>query len=126
MAKILIVDDDREFLENMTNILEDAGYSYIATADSGSVSKKIRSYRPHLIILDIYLNQDNGVDIAKDLKETYDTQSIPLVLISCSNKVKEMSEKVYAEGYLRKPFSQKELTQIVSNLVIKRQNFSLL
>ncbi len=120
MAKILIVDDDREFLESMTTILEDEGHSYIATADSKTVEKKVRSYRPNLVILDLFLKDDNGKNIAADLKKTFDTKSIPILLVSCSDKVEKISRQIFVEGYLHKPFSSRELTNLVSSLVIKK------
>lgn len=120
MAKILIVDDDREFLKNMTTILEEEGHSYIATADSKTVEKKVRSYRPNLIILDVFLKDDNGKNIAFDLKKTFDTKSIPILLVSCSDQVAKISRQAYAEGYLQKPFSYQDFTEIVSSLVIKK------
>jgi DNA-binding response OmpR family regulator len=120
MAKILIVDDDREFLENLTTILEEEGHSYIATADSKTVEKKVRSYRPNLVILDVFLKDDNGKNIALDLKKTFDTKSIPILLISGSNKVKEFYKQTLAEAYLHKPFTIEQLTNIVSSLVIKK------
>jgi DNA-binding response OmpR family regulator len=120
MAKILIVDDDREFLEKVALILEREGHSYIATADSDTVEKKVRSYRPNLVILDLFLKNENGENIALDLKKTFDTKAIPIIMISCSNQIKKVSQKVLAEAFLHKPFSTRQLMDSISSLVIKK------
>src|SRR5690242_13185803 len=99
-SKILILDDDRDFLEGVKTILEDAGYSYIATADSKTIQQKVRSYHPHLLILDIFLEEYNGDKIAKLLKNAKDTQNLPILLISSSTDLPKIARSVGLPDYL--------------------------
>ena len=117
MKRILVVDDDRDFLEGVRAILENAGYNFIATADSQTVHQKIRSYRPNLIIHDVFLNQDNGKTIATEIKKAKDTYDIPILMISGSNSIAQISEAVNAEAYLHKPFSGNQLTSTITHLI---------
>jgi DNA-binding response OmpR family regulator len=127
MAKVLIVDDDKDFLESITLILQDAGYSYIATADSKTVEKKVRSYRPNVVLLDVFLEDDNGKNIAQELKNTFDTRAVPIVLVSGNqNNVDSLIKTGCIEAYLKKPFSSQELKNILANLSIKKQKINLL
>jgi DNA-binding response OmpR family regulator len=118
IPKILVVDDDPEFLDGVRLVLEEAGYGFIATADSKSVQQKIRSYRPNLIILDVFLSpEDNGKNIAKELKVAQDTHQIPILMISGSDQVAQMSQEARVENYLHKPFSSQQLVQTISRMI---------
>ncbi|HEX8923925.1 MAG TPA: response regulator [Patescibacteria group bacterium] len=117
MSKILILDDDRDFLEGVRVVLEDAGYSYIATADNRTIQQKIRSYHPDLVILDIFLNEDNGKNIAKELKFAKDTKKIPILMVSGSSRIEDYSSQAKAEAYLQKPFSGNDLVKAITQLI---------
>lgn len=117
MQKILILDDDRDFLEGIRNILEDAGYAYIATDDSRTVQQKVRTYRPSVVILDVFLNEFRGENIAKQLKNSPDTSAIPIILVSGSDRIRDFFEQSGAETFLQKPFSGRELITTISDLV---------
>ena len=118
LPKILILDDDRDFLEGIRSILEDAGFSYIATDDSRTIQQKIRTYHPSLIILDVFLNEFRGENIAKKLKTSPDTKSIPIIIISGSDRLKELFKGSKAEAYLQKPFSGQELIAKIHSLIV--------
>lgn len=117
LSKILILDDDRDFLEGIKSVLEDAGFSYIATDDSKTIQQKIRTYHPNLIILDVFLNEFRGENIAKKLKSSADTKQIPIILISGSDRIQELSQNSKAETYLQKPFSGQDLLGKINTLI---------
>jgi DNA-binding response OmpR family regulator len=117
MSRILIVDDDRDFLEGIKTILENAGYGFIATADSKTVQQKIRTYRPQLIILDVFLNDDNGKNIAQEVRKAKDTYRIPILLISGSSSIQKISEETKVDAYLHKPFSGTQLMTTIAHLI---------
>lgn len=117
MNKILIIDDDHDFLEGVRLVLENAGYSFVATADSRNAQQKIRFYRPNLIILDIFLNQDNGKNIAQELKDARDTKGIPILMVSGNSNVSSISQEARVEAYLQKPFSSNQLMSAISHLI---------
>jgi len=117
LSKILILDDDRDILDGIKSVLDGAGYSYIATNDSRTVQQKVRTYRPDLIILDVFLNEFRGEKIAKKLKTSADTSPIPILLISGSDRIKELYQKSKAETYLQKPFAGRQLLEKISTLI---------
>jgi len=117
MNKILIIDDDHDFLEGVRSVLEEAGYGFVATADSHNAHQKIRFFRPNLIILDVFLNQDNGKNIALELKDATDTQKIPILLVSGNTDIKNISQAAKVDAYLQKPFSSHQLVSSISQLI---------
>jgi DNA-binding response OmpR family regulator len=116
--KVLILDDDSDFLEGMSTILESAGCNYIATSDCNTIQQKIRSYRPNLIILDIFLqDNENGVNIAQLLKNAKDTNDIPILMVSGNDQAKEYARTLSFDSYMSKPFSSKDLVQRIYQLI---------
>ncbi|MGI5841138.1 MAG: response regulator [Patescibacteria group bacterium] len=118
--KVLILDDDSDFLEGMSSVLEDAGCDYIATSDSNTIQQKIRSYQPNLIILDVFLkDNENGINIAQLLKDAKDTNGIPILMVSGHDQAKEYVRSIGTNGYsyLSKPFSSNELVKKIYQLI---------
>ena len=117
MNRILIIDDDHDFLEGVRLVLEKAGYGFVATADSHTAHQKIRFYRPDLIILDIFLDDDNGKNIALELKDALDTKGIPILMVSGNSDVSSISREAKVDAYLQKPFSGPQLMSAISHLI---------
>ncbi|MEW5759042.1 MAG: response regulator [Candidatus Omnitrophota bacterium] len=83
MAKILVIDDDVDFVEAMITLLEAKGYEVI-TAENGKVGfDKAKAELPALIFLDVMMtNKSEGFDIARNLKQEIVTKNIPVVIIT--------------------------------------------
>jgi len=82
MSDILIVDDERDIRELISDILEDEGYQTRLAGTSDECMKLVQEAPPALMILDIWLKDSNmdGIDILKTIKR--DMPSIPVVIIS--------------------------------------------
>lgn len=86
MAKILMVDDDQDFLDAATAILSRKGHTVITANAPEDGEKKIKEEKPDLILLDIMMvNPDDGIALARKLRE----QEIktPIVMLSGVGKV---------------------------------------
>ena len=82
-GKILIVDDDADFVEAMTTLLQAKGYQAIS-ADSGQEGfKKAKNESPQIMLLDVVMaHQSEGFHIARSMKEDEATKDIPVVMIT--------------------------------------------
>ena len=82
MGDILIVDDEKDIRELVSDILIDEGYSTDLAANSEETFKSIKKSKPQLIILDIWLKESklDGIDILKHVKLS--NPDIPIVIIS--------------------------------------------
>lgn len=86
MAKILMVDDDQDFLEAATAILSRKGHTVITANDPEEGEKKIKQENPDIILLDIMMvNPDDGIALAHKLRKQKIT--IPIVMLSGVGKV---------------------------------------
>ena len=82
MSDILIVDDERDIRELISDILEDEGYATRLAGNSDDAMKAVAEEPPALLILDIWLKDSkmDGIDILKAVKRDY--SDVPVVIIS--------------------------------------------
>ena len=113
---ILIVDDDDRIRELIKEYLENNDF-YITTAKHAEDAKnKIKLIKFDLIILDIMMPGQNGLDLTKEIKSTSDQ---PIILLTAMG---ETSDRVFgletgADDYLPKPFEPKELLLRIKNIL---------
>jgi len=123
-AKILLVDDDQDFVEATKLVLESKPYEVIVAYNGDEGLAKARRDRPDLIILDIIMPVKDGFNAAEELKKDSDLSKIPvLMLTSFSQRVGETSLSVSqgltldTEDYVDKPVSPEELLRRVEKLL---------
>ncbi len=81
--KILIIDDDVDFSEAVSTLLEAKGYEVSAAPNGQEGVKKAKADAPDLIILDVMMtHRTEGFDVARMLAEDEKTKVIPVVLVS--------------------------------------------
>ncbi|MEO6636913.1 MAG: response regulator [Ginsengibacter sp.] len=113
MAKVLVIDDDKPILEVVQTILTNEGYDVETVSEWSEVFAKIKSYKPDLVILDIFIAGSDGRVICKELKKSKTTVNIPVILFSATNRLESYTKDSNAQGFLRKPFQANDLLEIV-------------
>ncbi len=109
--KILIVDDDRDFVEILYARLSSFGYEIITAGDGVEGLEKVRSSTPDLIILDIMMPRMDGYDLCRLLKFDEKYKAIPVIMLTAKSQDidRVMGNKVGADEYITKPFEIKDL-----------------
>jgi CheY-like chemotaxis protein len=125
-AKILLVDDDADFVESTKIVLESKPYEVVVAVNGDEGLRKAREENPDLILLDIIMPVEDGFTAAEQLKEDPKLARIPvLMLTSYSSKGAETSIprsrgfELEAEDYIDKPVSPKDLLAIVEKYLKK-------
>jgi DNA-binding response OmpR family regulator len=113
MKRILAVDDNKDILEILRYILEDSGYQVDTLSDGHHLFEQIKEHTPDLILLDIMLGDMDGRDLCKDVKTKRETHDIPVIMISASHSIADMSQKGAPDDFLAKPFDIKSLLNSV-------------
>ena len=115
-AKILLVDDDVDFVESTKMVLESKPYEVIVAREGDEGLRLAREKNPDLILLDIIMPVKDGFTAAEQLKKDPQLSKIPvLMLTSFSQRIGETSIpvsrglKLEAEDYIEKPVSPEEL-----------------
>ncbi|MCX8953658.1 sigma-54 dependent transcriptional regulator [Ruegeria sp. NA] len=131
MSDILIVDDERDIRELVSDILEDEGYSTRLAANSDECMASINSEPPGLLILDIWLKDSrmDGIDILKSVKR--DNPDVPVVIISGHGNI-EIAVAAIKQGaydFIEKPFNIDQLMVVIRRAMetsrLRRENASL-
>ena len=83
MAKILLIDDDPDFIEINTALLKKNGFEVISAYDGKQGFEKAKLERPDLIVLDVMMtDRTEGFYTARQLRSEEGTKSIPLILLT--------------------------------------------
>ena len=112
MKKILVVDDDVDALTVLDLVLTHHNFIVKTTRKWQSVSKDIESFKPDLILLDIDLGGADGGDIFKKLKQSKETQQVPVILCSVIMP-EDYLTACNAQGFLNKPLETSNLLEII-------------
>ena len=107
-AKLLVVDDDPELRELITAYLSKQGYDIVAVGDGRAMDHAFAAGGVDLVILDLMLPGEDGLDIAKRLKQTTD---VPIIIVSAQGEEIDriVGLEVGADDYIGKPFNPREL-----------------
>lgn len=117
MRKILVVDDEEDVLKVLEKRLSSSGYQVIKVKNGQEAIEKAYQELPNLILLDIFLPDMDGGEVAQQLRGNENTKDIPVIFLSCLF-TKEDERK---GGHLRagnffvaKPFEFDELLDIIN------------
>lgn len=106
---LLIVDDERNLLENLYNFLKDKGFKNIYTAKNLKESRfKLANFKIDLVVLDLMLPDGSGFDLLREIRKESDMAVIILSALDGIDDRKEGFENK-ADDYLVKPFFPDEL-----------------
>ena len=89
--KIMIIDDDKDFLEEICELLTDAGYEVVTISDSLAVMSTAIQTKPDLILLDLRMPAMCGFEVAVNLKNEAQTSKIPIIAITGFAPIKDYS-----------------------------------
>lgn len=110
--RILIIDDEDTIAFCFSMVLEASGHFLVRTINSGALALvTARDFAPHLIILDWYLGDGHGLDIAAELRGDDGVRDVPIVFLTGSLSKDETVNLKFSTRFpvLRKPISGAEL-----------------
>src|SRR5262249_39588221 len=114
-SEILIVDDEEDIRDLISGILGDEGYATRVAGDSESALAAIRSRRPQLVVLDIWLQGSrlDGIEVLDTIKR--EQPDLPVVMISGHGTIETAvaSIKKGAYDFIEKPFKADRLLHVV-------------
>lgn len=125
-AKILLVDDDADFVESTKIVLESKPYEVIVANNGDEALRKAREEKPDLILLDIIMPVEDGFSAAGHIKEDPNLSSIPLLMLtsyatkgSGTGIPRSRGYELEAEDYINKPVIPEDLLDIVAKYLRK-------
>lgn len=123
MKKILIVEDDKDILSELTELLQTAGFEAIALEDYNNAKENILSLKPDLILLDINIPIKNGELLLQEIRKD---SNIPVIMVTSRNTETDevLSMSYGADDYITKPYNPNILLLRIS-AVLKRTGHQL-
>ncbi len=120
--KILLVDDDPDFVEAVKVIVEKGGYDVRIAYDGQEGLEAVAAEKPDLIVLDVMMPVMNGHEACAKLKSDKETADIPIILLTAvADRVttstythRDMLESE-ADDYIPKPVEPKDLLELIKN-----------
>jgi two-component system, OmpR family, response regulator len=106
--KILVVDDDREIRTMLSDYLAKNGFSATAVADGQETRRALEQAQYDLIVLDLMLPHESGLEICRELRAH---SEIPIIMLTALGEEVDrvVGLEMGADDYLAKPFSPREL-----------------
>ncbi len=117
--KVLVVDDEREFVDVISERLGAKGFDILRAFDGKEGIERARADKPDLIILDIAMPEMNGYDVCRKLKLDEKLKDTPIIILTAKFQPNDISFGVGmgADAYLTKPLELEPLLQTVKALL---------
>lgn len=126
MAKIMIVDDDRDIVDAIRTLLKAFNFETEAAYNKSEASKKIDEFKPDLLILDVMMEEpDDGIVLARELREK--GYNFPIIMLTSLSKVTGYSYQkddsmIPVDVFHEKPITPNELISTIKKLLAGGKN----
>jgi CheY-like chemotaxis protein len=115
---ILAIDDDADFREGLTDVLDEFGYRVRTAANGREALEALRTEpAPDVILLDLRMPEMDGRTFRREQARDEKLSGIPLVVVSGSLEVDEEAESLGASAVLPKPFGVDELLKSIETVI---------
>jgi excisionase family DNA binding protein len=124
--RILIVDDDIEFLEELREALEGGGYELDCALNGFEAGRKIYTKKPDLILLDFKIPGLDGFQVCEVMHKDVDTAHIPVIAITSLKSEEDVAriKKCGVKKYLQKPLDIDQLKKSITKILKESEEFS--
>jgi pilus assembly protein CpaE len=121
MAKILLIDDDSEFLDMLSLLMERAGHTVVLSADGPDGLEKARTELPDMAIIDVMMPDMTGYEVVRELRANPVTASIPVLILTARGQPvdRQAALDAGADDYMSKPVTMADLDERVEELLAK-------
>lgn len=118
VPRILIVDDEGDFIELVKFRLASLGCEFLVAADGIHALSQAREHKPDLILLDILLPDLDGLSVCEILKRQPAIKKIPVIFMSAlSSEVTKRTACMHAEDFFTKPLDLNRLAKRIGELL---------
>ena len=120
--KILVIDDDTDLLDVTNALLTRKGFEVETNANWEDAMSKIETFQPQLILLDVFLNGVDGLDVCRQLKTMPHTKHIPVLIFSSYPGIAERVIYEYgADDFIAKPFEVNDLITKMHSVLSQKE-----
>lgn len=121
--KVMLVDDDADFVEIHKAVLEKNGYAVAVAYNGDECVKKTRQEKPDLIVLDVMMaTQSEGFNVSRDLRNSERTKNVPILMVTSINdtvpyKFEPDDTWLPVDSFVEKPIEPEALLEKVNTML---------
>lgn len=117
-SKVLVVDDSPVELQNLKDIVEDAGYQVVTASNGSEAMEKAKSFRPDVILMDVVMDGVDGFEACRKITTDNTTNKIPVYFVTSKN---QKADRVWGElqggkGMITKPYTPDQILKTISSV----------
>ena len=118
-STIMVVDDDPHMVTLLRARLEQREFNVMCAYSGSQALADLEKQKPDLILLDIMMPEMDGFEVLRRLKAATETSSIPVILLSALDQLKDISKgyEIGADHYITKPFTNSHLMTVIDHLL---------
>ena len=119
--KVVILDDDKEFLEELAETLSLSGYEPIAISDTDGFADIVVKTQPAVILMDLKMPKKTGLQMAYELKEYTETAHVPIIAMSgfMNENYTTLITLCGIKKFLKKPFNPLDIIMEIEEVLAK-------
>lgn len=119
-GNVLVVEDDRQTLELTLDVLSAAGFEADGARSVGDALRHVRRARPDVVVLDVRLGAEDGLDVVRRLRAESETRAIPVVATSASASEADVGRAMEAgcAVFLAKPVAAQRLVRTIEGSLV--------
>src|SRR5687768_16372620 len=113
--KILLLDDNKDLLQIIQIILKGQGYETVLACCIEEATQKIRIHKPALILMDVFISDQDGREFYSQLKHQDETSNLRVIMMSVIDSSLGVLHQVGADDFMQKPFDYNDLLYRAQN-----------
>ncbi|MFC1584876.1 response regulator transcription factor [Fibrobacterota bacterium] len=122
MAKILVIDDEKDIADLIKLVLELDNHKVIVVTESDQAVSTALAEKPDVILLDLVMPKMDGYDVLRDFRSHDELNDIPVAFLTSKSKSVDFMVGLHmmkVDDYITKPFGKKDLLERVRALLDK-------
>ena len=110
MQKVLVVEDELPLNQQLTDLLENAGYQAMGVTDGGSAFLAFQDFAPDLVLLDVMLPNKTGIEVCREIRAV---SGVPIIMLTAKTEDEHVVEglEAGADDYILKPMPSFKVLQ---------------
>ncbi|MGD2041240.1 MAG: response regulator [Anaerolineae bacterium] len=123
MARILVVDDDPDFVAATTMALQANGYEVVTATNGDKALAVMRERKPDLVLLDIMMSTIlDGLDVSEEMQEDPELKNIPVIMVSSISDTEHAAVfptegYVHMDAWITKPYQPEDLLKKIERFL---------
>jgi two-component system response regulator MtrA len=110
MQKVLVVEDELPLNQQLTDLLENAGYQTMGVTDGGNAFLAFQDFAPDLVLLDVMLPNKTGIEVCREIRAV---SGVPIIMLTAKTEDEHVVEglEAGADDYILKPMPSFKVLQ---------------